>query len=212
MIDLSVRTQPQAAASRPYHQKIAVTVTAKPFQEAKTDDRPGRDLAIPKVPTTKTTHFAANSRIPPDEYKESFARMMVNLSAERPADRFANSGDHQDSKPDTFVTSSQVDDVQTKGFAEGASNNPPPLGISSNQKMGRSATDDFMDYMNQTDAEKLRQELTGVTKEEYDKMSSEEKLAVDEKLQQLLKKKQEITQLELKAKIAVAKSLDSQLL
>ena len=31
-----------------------------------------------------------------------------------------------------------------------------------------------MDYMNQTVAEKLRHELTGVTKEQYDKMSSEE--------------------------------------
>jgi len=48
------------------------------------------------------------------------------------------------------------------------------LSASPDESKTRSAKDDFMDYMNQTVAEKLRHELTGVTKEQYDKMSSEE--------------------------------------
>jgi hypothetical protein len=71
-----------------------------------------------------------------------------------------------------------------------------------------SAKEQFLAYMNQTDAEKVRQQLTGVSKEEYDSMSPEQQAAVDKKVADLQKQKQEqqIAEQEVKTKIAMAKA------
>jgi hypothetical protein len=71
-----------------------------------------------------------------------------------------------------------------------------------------SAKDQFMAYMNQSDAEKVRQQLTGVSKEEYDNMTPEQQAAVDKKVADLQKEKQEqqIAESEVKTRIAMAKA------
>jgi hypothetical protein len=71
-----------------------------------------------------------------------------------------------------------------------------------------SAKDQFLAYMNQSDAEKVRQQLTGVTKDEYDAMTPEEQAAVDKKVADLQKQKseQQIAEQEVKTKIAMAKA------
>ncbi len=70
----------------------------------------------------------------------------------------------------------------------------------------KSATDKFMEFMNQTDAEKAREQLTGVSKEEYEKMSPEEQASLDKKVEELTKEKAKMEQQVVKAKIAMAKA------
>jgi hypothetical protein len=63
-----------------------------------------------------------------------------------------------------------------------------------------------MDFMNQTDAEKAREQLTGVSKEEYEKMSPEEQASLDKKVEELTKEKAKMEQQIVKAKIDMAKA------
>ncbi|WP_460044455.1 hypothetical protein [Pseudomonas sp. S2_H01] len=210
MINANVPAQPRAHAPRPYHQKMLVTVTRTTGAEVNTESLKKRVYAVAGVSQDKLTSSASIKNPEPDEYQESFARMMVNLPTRTPDSQATASSIYPTPRKNADATKNAVDSVQKNDVAESRSNDSESLNASTSQPKIHSARNDFMDYMNQTDAEKLRQELTGVTKEQYDQMSPEEKLAVDEKLEQLLKKKQEIAQVQLKAKIALAKTMDSQ--
>lgn|GEM_PF-6211461 len=209
MINTTVETHPRVAAPRPYHHKILVTVARKAAAEVDTENSKSRDFPLSKVSQDKLIDSPAIGKSEPDEYQESFARMMVNLSMKTPDTQTSAKSSYSDST-DEYATKYTVDTLQKSDLAANSPDASTSLNASINQQETRSAKDDFMDYMNQTDAEKLRQELTGVTKKEYEQMSPEEKLAVDEKLEQLLKKKQEIAQVQIKAKIALAKTMDSE--
>jgi hypothetical protein len=185
---------------------VAVTRKLPSDLPAKQIERPDLSLLTPTVTTGQGKASFAKEQ--PDQYDESFARMMVNLSATT-QQTSAESSDDSSTDTSPMSSASVINDVSESTLSKNASSETDTLQASADQSAKRSAKDDFMDYMNQTDAEKLRQELTGVTKAQYDQMSPEEKLAVDQKVQQLLKKKQEIAEVTLKAKIAVAKSMDT---
>jgi len=142
-------------------------------------------------------------------YNESFAKMMVNLKASlanataevsdddkaAAAAAFAATGDKQiaasDSVSKTVDTAlSAVDGLDT------------PTNSSA------SARAEFLAYMNQTDAEKVRQQLTGVSKDQYDAMTPEQQAAVDKKVADLQKQKAELqtAEQEVKTRIAMAKA------
>ncbi|EPH5799255.1 hypothetical protein LU674_000330 [Pseudomonas alloputida] len=58
------------------------------------------------------------------------------------------------------------------------------------EQQEKSATDKFMEYMNMSDQEKLQYMLLaqmGISKEEYDSMSPEEKASIDEKIEERMK-------------------------
>jgi hypothetical protein len=210
MINTTVETHPRVAAPRPYQQKMLVTVARKVAAEVDTENSKSRDFPLAKISQDELIHSPTIGKLEPDEYQESFARMMVNLSMKTPDTQTSAKSSYSDST-DEYSTKYRVDTLQKNDLAANSPDASASLNASTNQQETRSAKDDFMDYMNQTDAEKLRQELTGVTKEEYDQMSPEEKLVVDEKLEQLLKNKQEIAQVQIKAKIALAKTMESEL-
>ena len=58
------------------------------------------------------------------------------------------------------------------------------------EKQEKSASDKFMEYMNMSDQEKLQYMVLaqmGISKEEYDAMSPEEKAKIDEKVEERMK-------------------------
>ncbi|MDO7925551.1 hypothetical protein Q6A51_02095 [Pseudomonas sp. KFB-139] len=101
-------------------------------------------------------------------YDESFARMMFNIKtlAEKTLSEATADSDNG------FIASTG---------STSAINTDTPTG---------SVQQEFMDYMKQSAEEKMREKLTGVSKEEYDAMTPEEKLALDKKVQEALKEQQ----------------------
>ena len=59
--------------------------------------------------------------------------------------------------------------------------------------------------MNLTPAEQMREKLTGVSKDEYDAMSPEQKLDADNKLQAALQAQQQNTTADVNSKILAAR-------
>jgi len=55
-----------------------------------------------------------------------------------------------------------------------------------------------------SDAEKAREQLTGVSKEEYEKMSPEEQASLDKQVEELTKERAKLEQEVVRAKIAIA--------
>lgn len=141
-------------------------------------------------------------------YDESFAKMMVNLKAALANTTASVSDDDKAAAAAAFSSSTDkqvaASDSVVKTVSDGIAASDSAAGASS---VG-SAKDQFMAYMNQTDAEKVRQQLTGVSKEEYDNMTPEQQAAVDKKVAELQKQKQEqqIAESEVKTRIAMAKA------
>jgi len=140
-------------------------------------------------------------------YDESFAKMMVNLKAamansaasvsddDKAAAAFAASGDKQ------IAASDSVSKTVSDSLA--ASGDTTPTSDSTS-----SASAQFLAYMNQTDAEKARLQLTGVSKEEYDAMSPQEQASVDKRVADLQRQKtdQQVAEQDIKTRIALAKA------
>jgi len=135
-------------------------------------------------------------------YNESFAKMMVNLKA---AMANTTSSVSDDDKAAAAAAFSSASDNVTKTV----DNSLAAVDSSdADSSVTSSAQDQFMAFMNQSDAEKVRQQLTGVSKEEYDNMTPEQQAAVDKKVADLQKEKQEqqIAESEVKTRIAMAKA------
>lgn len=142
-------------------------------------------------------------------YDESFAKMMVNLKSAM-ASTTENAIDPQVAAASSMMAGADKQVATTDSVASGTSDSVDALSASANKDNASSsvgsAKDEFLAYMNQTDAEKAREQLTGVSKEEYAAMTPEEKAAVDKKVAELTKEKAEVAQQEIKAKIAMAKA------
>ena len=137
--------------------------------------------------------------------------MMVNLKAAM-AGTAENAIDPQAAAATaaTMMASADKQVASTDSVVTGTSDSIDGLSASDTKGSARSsvgsAREDFLAYMNQTDAEKARQQMTGISKEEYDALSPEQKAAVDKKVAELTKEKAEVAQQEIKARIAMAKS------
>ena len=131
-------------------------------------------------------------------FDEAFAKMMINLKMAT-----ATSGDAAITAEAAPASSSAI---AATNNADTARNN---LSLSLNQDSStteKSATEKFVEYMNQSDAEKAREQLTGVSKEEYEKMSPEEQASLDKKVDELTKERTKVEQEVVRAKIAIAKA------
>lgn len=133
-------------------------------------------------------------------FDEAFAKMMVNL-------RIATSASPGTVNPALLPV--PLENQGTTGSISGDDKADDNLTLSLYQdspSTEKSATEKFMDFMNQTDAEKAREQLTGVSKEEYEKMSPEEQASLDKKVEELTKEKAKMEQQIVKAKIDMAKA------
>jgi hypothetical protein len=142
-------------------------------------------------------------------YNESFAKMMVNLKAAMANTTASVSDDDKAAAAAAFSSSADKQVAATDSVTKTVDNEMAAVDSSdSDTSVTSSAKEQFLAYMNQTDAEKVRQQLTGVSKEEYDSMSPEQQAAVDKKVADLQKQKQEqqIAEQEVKTKIAMAKA------
>ncbi|SDG23003.1 hypothetical protein [Pseudomonas abietaniphila] len=142
-------------------------------------------------------------------YNESFAKMMVNLKAAMANTTASVSDDDKAAAAAAFSSSADKQIAATDSVTKTVDNEMAAVdGSDSGTSATSSAKEQFLAYMNQTDAEKVRQQLTGVSKEEYDGMSPEQQAAVDKKVADLQKQKQEqqIAEQEVKTKIAMAKA------
>ncbi|WP_346831270.1 hypothetical protein ABDX87_01610 [Pseudomonas abietaniphila] len=142
-------------------------------------------------------------------YNESFAKMMVNLKAAMANTTSSVSDDDKAAAAAAFSSSADKQVAATDSVTKTVDSELAAVeGSDSDASVTSSAKDQFLAYMNQSDAEKVRQQLTGVSKEEYDNMSPEQQAAVDKKVADLQKQKQEqqIAEQEVKTKIAMAKA------
>ncbi len=165
----------------------------------------------PVVPVSGSNDASAQSGTDDKQsFDEAFAKLMVNLKAA------TASTTEEATDPQAAVSAMMAgadkqlasNDSVASGSSDSASSDP--LAVSSDQSATSqdvgSVKDQFLSYMNQTDAEKARQQLTGVSKEEYDAMPQEQKAAVDKKVAELTKENVEVAQQQVKAKIAMAKA------
>jgi hypothetical protein len=162
------------------------------------------NLAAPAQSSTPASAKTGTSNDTGSESKQSFdeafAKMMVNL-------RMATSA-----SPDTVNPAVLPPPIENQGSTDSISGEEKAdadLTLSLYQDSPtteKSATEKFMDFMNQTDAEKAREQLTGVSKEEYEKMSPEEQASLDKKVEELTKEKAKMEQQVVKAKIDMAKA------
>jgi hypothetical protein len=141
-------------------------------------------------------------------YDESFAKKMVNLKAAMANTTSAVSDDDKAAAAAAFSSGSDKQVAASDSVAKTVSSDLAATDNVSDTSTTGSAKDQFMAYMNQTDAEKVRQQLTGVSKEEYDAMTPEQQAAVDQKVTEMQKQKQEqqVAEQEVKTKIAMAKA------
>ncbi len=141
-------------------------------------------------------------------YDESFAKMMVNLKAAAANTASSVTDDDKAAAAAAFVSSADKQVASSDSVSKGVSDELAASdGAAGSDGVG-SVKDQFLSYMNQTDAEKVRQRLTGVSKAEYDAMTPQEQAAVDKQVTELQKQKtdQQVAEQEVKTRIAMAKA------
>ncbi len=140
-------------------------------------------------------------------YDESFAKMMVNLKAAAANTAPAVTDDDKAAAAAAFVSSADKQVASSDSVSKTVSDDLAASDGSGSDGVG-SVKDQFLSYMNQTDAEKVRQRLTGVSKAEYDAMTPQEQAAVDKQVTELQKQKtdQQVAERDVKTRIAMAKA------
>ena len=141
-------------------------------------------------------------------YDESFAKMMVNLKAAAANTASSVTDEDKAAAAAAFVSSADKQVAASDSVSKTVSDELGTTDGAAGSDSSGSVKDQFLSYMNQSDAEKVRQRLTGVSKAEYDAMTPEEQAAVDKQVTELQKQKtdQQVAEQEVKTKIAMAKA------
>jgi len=142
-------------------------------------------------------------------YDESFAKMMVNLKAAMANTTASVSDDDKAAAAAACTSSADKQVAATDSVSQTVDSSLAAVNDSDTSSSATSSVQDqFLAYLNQSDAEKVRQQLTGVTQEQYDSMTPEQQAAVDQKVAGLQKTRQEqqVAEQEVKTKIAMAKA------
>lgn len=142
-------------------------------------------------------------------YNESFAKMMVNLKAALANTTASVSDDDKAAAAAAFSSSTDKQVAASDSVSKTVDKDIAAVDDStSGASTAATAKEQFLAYMNQSDAEKVRQQLTGVSTEQYNSMTPEQQAAVDAKVSELQKQKQEqtVAAQEVKTKIAMAKA------
>jgi hypothetical protein len=125
-------------------------------------------------------------------YDEAFAKMLLNLKT-------ATQTNDNETNP-SFVSAANDSNIAASDSAVTSESD-----VADAVSKFTSVQQQFMDYMNLTPAEKMREQLTGVSKQEYEAMSPEQKLDADNKLQAALKEQQQQTTADVNSKILAAR-------
>lgn len=140
-------------------------------------------------------------------YDESFAKMMVKLKAALASTTDSVTDDAKAAAAAAFSASSDKQLAASDSVTKTVDKEIASVGASdSGSSSSSSIKDQFSQYMNQSDAEKVRQQLTGVSKEEYDAMTPEQQAAVNSKVAALQKEQQQVAVQDINNKIAMAKA------
>lgn len=142
-------------------------------------------------------------------YNESFAKMMVNLKAALANTTSSISDNDKAAAAAAFSSSTDKQIAASDSVSKTVDSDIAAVdSTDTSSSAGSSVKEQFLAYMNQSDAEKVRQQLTGVSKDQYDSMTPEQQAAVDKKVGELQKTRQEqqVAEQEVKTKIAMAKA------
>ncbi|RMM94075.1 hypothetical protein [Pseudomonas savastanoi] len=120
------------------------------------------------VTTPVSNSTSQDSKQDNSGYNESFARMMINLKSAGDSSLSEKTADRDNGVIGSVASATSTTDTASTGSVE--------------QK--------FMDSLKQTAEEKVREKLTGVTQKDYDAMAPQDQLAIDQKVQDALKDKQ----------------------
>lgn len=125
-------------------------------------------------------------------YDEAFARMLLSLKT-------ATQKAETETEP-SFISAANDSNIAARDSAVTSE-----ADVAEGVSKFTSAQEEFRDYMDLTPAEKMREQLTGVSKDDYEAMSPEQKLDVDTKLQAALKEQQQQTTADVNSKILAAR-------
>ncbi len=142
-------------------------------------------------------------------YDESFAKMMVNLKAGLANTTASVTDDDKAAAAAAFSSSTDKQVAASDSVAKTVNDQIASVDTGdASATATTSARDQFLAYMNQSDVEKARQQLTGVSKEEYDSMMPEQQAAVDRKVADLQRQNQaqQVAEQEVNTKIAMIKA------
>ncbi|WP_426139288.1 hypothetical protein [Pseudomonas sp. DWP3-1-2] len=178
-----------ASISTLYH--LVSQVVGRKTQE----DVSGNTFSVPVTSTSPVPAVDAVSENTGDNnsdatFDEAFARLLVSLKAST-----------QESDSQAAFTSPVVD----TSIAATDSAVTTEADIAAATDTTSSAQQEFMDFMNRSPAEQMRERLTGVSTQEYEAMSPEQKLSVDNALQAALKEQQQTATTDINSKILAAR-------
>ncbi|WP_122663599.1 hypothetical protein [Pseudomonas viridiflava] len=125
-------------------------------------------------------------------YDEAFAKMLLSLKT-------ATQKAETEAEP-SFISAANDSNIAARDSAVTSE-----ADVAEAVSKFTSTQQEFKDYMDLTPAEKMREQLTGVSKEEYEAMTPEQKLDVDTKLQTALKEQQQQTTADVNGKILAAR-------
>ncbi|MBC3949095.1 MULTISPECIES: hypothetical protein [Pseudomonas] len=173
------------------HHLVSQAVARKTQDDVATDAFSVPTGATSPVPAVDPV--AQNSGSQQNEaYDEAFAKMLLSLKT-------ATQNTDNDAAP-SFVSAGNDNSIAARDSAVTSE-----ADVAEVASKFTSAQQEFSDYMNLTPAEKMREQLTGVSKEEYESMSPEQKLDADTKLQAALKEQQQQTTADVNSKILAAR-------
>jgi hypothetical protein len=172
------------------HHLVSQVVGRKTQEEAAKDA-----FSVPVAATSPVSAVDAVSNDTSDSDKdatfdEAFAKLLVSLKASAQTTESENA--FTQVAADTSIAAS---DSAVTSEAD----------IAAVTATDSSAQQQFMDFMNLSPAEQMREKLTGVSKEAYDAMSPDEKTAVDNQLQAALKEQQQTATADINGKILAAR-------
>jgi hypothetical protein len=172
------------------HHLVSQVVGRKTQEDVSKDAFAVPVAAASPVPAVDAVSEKTSDSSKDSTFDEAFAKLLVNLKASTQA------ADAQAAfTPIAVDTSIAARDSAVTSEAD----------VAAATSSTSSAQQQFMDFMNLSPAEQMREKLTGVSKEEYEAMSPEQKLSVDNKLQAALKEQQQTATADINGKILAAR-------
>ena len=172
------------------HHLVSQVVGRKSQEDAASDAFAVPANAVNTVPAVNSVAQNTDSQ-QGASYDEAFAKMLVNLKSATQTSA--------ESEP-TFVSKTSDSNIAANDSAVVSE-----AAVGDAVSKFTSVQQQFLDYMNLTPAEQMREKLTGVSKDEYEAMSPEDKLAIDNKLQAALKEQQQTATADVNGKILAAR-------
>jgi hypothetical protein len=152
---------------------------------------------------------SAQSSTSDSGYNESFAKMMVNLKAALANTTSSVSDDQQAAAGAVSAAASTTADKQmaaSDSVTKTVDSAITAADSAADTSSTSSASQQLLSYLNQNDAGKVREQLTGVSQQQYNSMTPEQQAAVDKKVSDVKKQETQVAEQEINARIAMAKA------